>query len=52
MAEAARAVVIAKRVQSDRVQDKPADLRLQMRQHTKRVPDTANFLEQTRQTGA
>ncbi|MEU2743201.1 hypothetical protein ABZ656_50130 [Streptomyces sp. NPDC007095] len=52
VAEAARAAVIAKRVQSDRVQDKLDDLRRQMRQHAKRVPDAADFLEQTRQTGA
>lgn len=51
VAEAARAAVIAKRVQSDRVQNKLDDLRRQMRQHAKRVPDAADFLERTRDRG-
>ncbi|MGW1024175.1 hypothetical protein ACWD4J_10715 [Streptomyces sp. NPDC002577] len=50
-AEAGKAVAIASRVQSERIRGKLGDLRQQMRQHA-HVPAAADFLEQTRQTGA
>ncbi|MEU6122798.1 hypothetical protein [Streptomyces sp. NPDC047123] len=50
-AEALRATVIGRRVQSDRVRGKLDGLRGQMRRHG-HIPAAADFLEQTRQTGA
>ncbi|MGW5610136.1 tetratricopeptide repeat protein [Streptomyces sp. NPDC003753] len=50
-AEAARAVESAGLVQSERVRDKLSGLRQQMQRHV-RVPAAAEFLEQTRRTGA
>ncbi|MBA2946339.1 hypothetical protein [Streptomyces himalayensis] len=51
VAEAGQAVAIAGRVQSDRIRGKLDDLRHQMRRRA-HVPAAADFLEQTRQTGA
>ncbi|WP_055567196.1 hypothetical protein [Streptomyces atriruber] len=50
-AEASRAAAIGQRVQSQRVQDKLRGLRTQMHRHAQ-VPAVADFLEQTRRTGA
>jgi tetratricopeptide (TPR) repeat protein len=49
--QAGKAVAIAGRVQSERVKDKLADLRQQLQRYAY-VPAAADFLEQTRQTGA
>ncbi|GAA1899940.1 hypothetical protein GCM10009837_23240 [Streptomyces durmitorensis] len=51
VAEAGRATAIGERVQSERVQGKLDGLRQQMRRHA-HVPAAADFLEQTRRTGA
>jgi len=50
-AQAGETVAIAGRVQSERVQDKLGDLRQHLQRYAY-VPAAANFLEQTRQTGA
>lgn len=50
-AQAGEAVAIAGRVQSERVKDKLCDLRHHLKRYAY-VPAAADFLEQTRQTGA
>lgn len=49
--EAGQAVILATRVHSQRIQGRIADLRQQMHRHAN-VPAAADFLAQTRQTGA
>ncbi len=49
--EVGQAATMAERVHSDRVRGRLYDLRQQMRRYAGSVPQAADFLERTRQTG-